>query len=47
VTPRWRDHLARILEQERDGDPVVVFTVPMSHLRGVPTELARRFGVRD
>ncbi len=45
VTPRWRRHLERILEREGDVDAVVVFTVPMSHLRGVPTALRERFGI--
>src|SRR6059036_431505 len=29
VTPRWKRHIDRILEQERDVDAVVFFTVPM------------------
>src|SRR5207302_8312619 len=45
VTPRWSKHLTSLLERERDVDAVVVFTVPMSHLRGIPTTLRERFGV--
>ena len=45
VTPRWKRHLATIIERERDVDAVVVFGVPMSHLRGIPTALRERFGV--
>ncbi len=44
VTPRWRRHLERLVERERP-DAVVVFTVPMAHLRGVPSHLRARFEV--
>ena len=45
VTPRWRRHLTKVLERERDVDAVVVFTVPMAHLRGIPEYLRERFGL--
>src|SRR5258706_6454066 len=44
VTPRWRRHLIDLVERERP-DAVVVFTVPMAHLRGIPTALRERYGV--
>ncbi len=44
VTPRWRRHLERLVERERP-DAVLVFTVPMAHLRGIPTALRERYGL--
>ncbi|MGZ4320295.1 MAG: CgeB family protein [Gaiellaceae bacterium] len=44
VTPRWRRHLEELVERERP-DAVVVFTVPMAHLRGIPSALRTRFGI--
>ncbi len=44
VTPRWQKHLEQLIERERP-DAVVVFTVPMAHLRGIPTALRERFGI--
>jgi spore maturation protein CgeB len=45
VTPRWRRHLERTIEQEGGVDAVIVFTVPMAHFRGIPTALRERFDV--
>jgi Glycosyl transferases group 1 len=44
VTPRWQRHLEALVERERP-DAVIVFTVPMAHLRGIPTALRERFGI--
>jgi spore maturation protein CgeB len=44
VTPRWRRHLERLVERERP-DAIVIFTVPMAHLRGIPSHLRARFDV--
>src|SRR5436190_136272 len=45
ATPRMERHLEAVLRRERGVEAVVVFGVPMSHLRGVPTKLRERFGV--
>jgi Glycosyl transferases group 1 len=44
VTPRWKRHLTRLVERERP-DAVIVFTVPMAHLTGIPDALRDRFGI--
>jgi glycosyltransferase involved in cell wall biosynthesis len=44
VTPRWKRHLERLVEREQP-DAVVVYTVPMAHLRGIPAALRERFGI--
>jgi Glycosyl transferases group 1 len=44
VTPRWQRHLEALVERERP-DALVVFTVPMAHLRGIPSALRARFGI--
>ncbi len=36
MTPRWKRHLTKVLERERDVDAVVVFTVPMATSGGSP-----------
>jgi glycosyltransferase involved in cell wall biosynthesis len=44
VTPRWRRHLDKLVQAERP-DALVIFTIPMSHLRGIPTYLRERYGI--
>ena len=45
VTPRWQRHLERIVAREPSIDAVLVFGVPMSHLRGIASALRERFHV--
>jgi phage terminase large subunit-like protein len=45
IRPRWNTHLSRILERERDVDAVIFFTVPLGHLKGVPTRLQQQYDV--
>jgi hypothetical protein len=45
VTPRWQRHIESILEREGDVDAVIVFTVPMAHIKGVPTAIREKFSV--
>jgi len=45
ATPRFERHLERVLEREGDVDAVIVFGVPMSHMRGVAVKLRDRFDI--
>ena len=44
VTPRWKRHLEQLVERERP-DAVIVFTIPMAHLRGIPEALRARYDI--
>jgi glycosyltransferase involved in cell wall biosynthesis len=43
--PRWRRHLVRLLESNRDTDAVLFLTVPPNHFGGIPRLIADRFGI--
>jgi spore maturation protein CgeB len=45
ITPRWRKHIEKILEREKDIDAVIVFGVPMNHFRGIPEAIRARFDI--
>ncbi len=45
IRPRWRRHIARILEREADVAAVLVLNVPASHFTGVPTYIRDRFSL--
>lgn len=42
IAPLWLRHLDRILTDQPDIDAVIMLTVPLNHLVGVPSELMRR-----
>ena len=43
--PRWRRHLVRLIETQRDFDAVLFLCVPPNHFGGIPRLLERRFGL--
>jgi len=44
IRPRWRRHVANIVERERP-DVVVVFGIPINHLLGIPTEVREKYSI--
>lgn len=45
IRPRWERHISRILEREGDIDVVLILSVPLNHLTGLPTTIKRHYGV--
>jgi hypothetical protein len=45
VRPKWQRCLSSILEQEKDVDAIIIFTVPLNHLRGLPSYLKTRYSI--
>jgi hypothetical protein len=43
--PRWRSHLTRLIEAERDFDAALFLCVPPNHFGGIPAFLERQFGL--
>ena len=44
--PVWRRHILKVLEKERDVDAVLFFNIPLNQIKGIPSEIKRRFNVR-
>jgi hypothetical protein len=44
VAPLWLAHLDRLLKREPDIDAIIMLTVPLNQLVGVPAELRRKYG---
>ena len=45
IAPLWRRHLERILIRESDVDAILVLTVPLNHLRGLPKYISSKFDI--
>jgi hypothetical protein len=45
VRPRWQTHIGRLLACETDIDAVLILTVPLNHLTGLPGFLRGRFNI--
>jgi len=45
VRPRWQKHVCRILDREGDVDAILILTVPLNHLVGLPTYIKERHNV--
>ncbi len=43
IAPVWQRHLERILSQEADVEALIFLTVPLNHLVGLPSFIARKF----
>jgi glycosyltransferase involved in cell wall biosynthesis len=45
IQPRWRKHLLNVLEIEKDIQAVLFMNVPMNHIKGIPSEIKKRFQI--
>ena len=45
ICPKWEKHLDHILKKEEDVDAIVVFTVPLNHLKGLPTYIKEKYHI--
>jgi hypothetical protein len=43
--PRWRKHLVRLIEAQRDFDALLFLTVPPNHFGGIPRLIEKQFGL--
>lgn len=45
IAPLWRTHLEKILIRESNVDAILILTVPLNHLRGLPRHLSSSFDI--
>jgi len=45
ICPKWEKHLDNILKKEKDVDSIVVFSIPLNHLKGLPTYIRKKYRI--
>ncbi len=45
IRPKWEKHLDNILKEEEDVGAIIVFTVPLNHLKGLPTYIKEKYHI--
>ena len=45
IAPLWRRQLERVLTSETDVDAILFLTVPLNHLRGLPSAITSKFDI--
>jgi glycosyltransferase involved in cell wall biosynthesis len=45
VKPKWRKHLLRVIEKEKDVGAVVLMGIPINQLTGLPSAIKREFSI--
>ncbi len=45
IKPKWERHLIHILEKERNVDLVLLMSVPINHITGIPSRIRQEFQI--
>jgi len=45
IRPQWEKHLDNILKKEGDVNAIIVFTVPLNHLKGLPAHIKEKYHI--
>lgn len=45
IRPKWLRHLRAILNKEKDVDALLLMSVPISHMTGIPSAIRKEYGI--
>lgn len=45
VRPKWKNHLMKILDKEKDVDVILMLNVPINHIEGIPSKIKKDFSI--